>query len=345
MILVCILAMLAIYWFAPHIAKRKELLFVGASIAILILYASLRAHHLQPDIPIYVRYYEIYAERTYDEIISIFNSDVKDPFYYFVGWLFSRVFRNAQFWLAAVAIFYNIAIGVFVYRESNNPLISIIAFISLTYFEFSLSGLRQTIAMGFIVLSYFSLKYKRLKEFLILVLIASLFHKSALIFLIVYPIAHFKVGKTHLAIAIVALALFFSGQSYIRDFLMKYLEDTQYEGYIDRTVGLTFSGFIIQLAIFIFCLLYYSAVVEKHKHANVLYNLAFLGLIFQLFSSMIAEIFRVSMYFSIFNIALIPLAISAEGDKKMRSLEMYSILGVLIFYILLTGIPRYEVFW
>jgi len=345
MILLCIALMLALYWFIPQLTKKKQLYFVIAACTILVLYASLRAHNLQPDIPIYVRYYRLYSMRSLTGILSVFKSELKDPVYYFVAWVFSRVFSDPQFWLAFVALIYTLAVGFFLYKDSKNPLLSIIAFISLTYFEFSLSGLRQTLAMAFTTFAYFAVKHKKLIPFLALVFIASLFHRSALIFLLIYPIAHTKVGKWHAIVAGISGVLFLTGESYIRSLLFRYLEDTQYESYADRSVSLTISGFVIQLAIFVFCFVYYKAVLKKYEHANVLYNLAFLGLIFQLFSSMIAEVFRISMYFSIFNIALIPMAISAEGDKKTQFIETASIILLFIAYIFLNGVPPYEVFW
>ena len=245
MILLCISGMFLCGWlFLPAKGNGKKY-FVISSCAILFLYAALRAHGLQPDIPVYVDYYNKYSKLSLIQILGFFGSDHKDPFYYVFSWLFSRIFPNAQWWLAFVALVYIIAFGVLVYRESENPILSFLAFLALGYFEFSLSGLRQTLALSFTMLSFFSIKKKKWKSFVFMVLLASLFHRSALIFLIVYPIAHIKLGRTHVIVAIVVGVMFFMGESYIRAFLQRYLTGSQYEGYIDRTVGLTISGFII----------------------------------------------------------------------------------------------------
>ena len=139
--------------------------------------------------------------------------------------------------------------------------------------------------------------------------------------------------------------LFVFGQSSIREFLQNFLIDTQYEGYIERTIGLSVAGFVIQLSIFIFCMVYRKDVYEKYSHSTILYNLAFVGLLLQLFSSMIAEVYRLSMYFSFFNVLLIPMAISAEKNKRTQMIEMVAICIMFIVYMFVAGLPKYAFFW
>lgn len=345
MILVCISGIFLFAWLCLQLKGNRKKYFVVLASSILFLYAALRGHNLQPDIPVYVDYYNEYSKYSLHKILGFFKSDHKDPFYYVFSWFFSRFFADVQWWLAFVSGVYLIAVGLLIYKESKNPLLSVLAFLALGYFEFSLSGLRQTLALSLTMLSYFGIRNKNWKLFLYLVLLASLFHRSALIFLIAYPIANTKLGKWHLLIALVVAAIFVGGESYIRSFMQRYLIDTQYEGYIDRTVGLSLSGFVIQALIFTFCFVYYPSVSKRYKHANILYNLAFIGLLFQLFSSMIAEVFRISMYFSFFNVLLIPMAITTEKSGKMRALETLLIGVMFIAYMLLSGIPEYAFFW
>lgn len=345
MILVCISGIFLFWFLFLNVKGDNKKYFVVSASIILFLYAALRAHNLQIDIPRYVDYYEEYAKLSFDEIMELFDSEKNDPFYYVFSWLFSRIFKNVQWWLAFVALAYIFAVGLIIYKESESPVLSFLAFLSLAYFEFSLSGLRQTLALSLTLLSYFGIKNRKWKQFVILVLLASLFHRSALIFLIVYPIANTKVGKIHWMVALIVGVIFLVGESSVRSFMEQYLVDTQYEEYIERTVGLSMAGFIIQLVIFVFCYVYYPVVSKKYEHANILYNLAFIGLLFQLFSSMIAEVFRISMYFSVFNIILIPMVITAEKDRKIQLVETLGVGLIFIAYMFMTGIPDYAFFW
>lgn len=347
MILVCIggIFIFAYLFFDPRVINGKKY-FVLMAGGLLFLYAALRAQDLHIDIPSYIESYEKYSKYSYQEICSLFNKEnFKDPTYYFVGWLFSHIFSNPQWWLAFVAACYLIPVAIIIYKESQNPLISFFAFLALGFFEFSLSGLRQTLAMSFTILSYFGIKNRKPVLFVIMVLIASLFHQTALLFLVVYPIARLKLGIGHLMVFIVALVLFVGYQEPIKNFLRDYLSDTQYSYYPEQGITLNLSGFVIQAAIFIFCLIYYPTTSKKYEQSRILYNLSFMGVVFQLFASMIAELFRISMYFSFFNILLVTMVITAEPSKKMRALETIGVCLACISYMLLTGIPRYAFFW
>ena len=345
MIILCLSGIFLFAWLFTQIKENSKKYFVISACILLFLYAALRAHDLHTDIPRYVEWYNKYAKFSFNEIIELFNSEQKDPFYYVFAWCFSRIFPNVQIWLAFVALVYIVSTGILIYKESETPVLSFIAFLALGFFEFSLSGLRQTLAFSLTMLSYYGIKKKNWKLFIFLVLLASLFHRSALIFLIAYPIAHIKLGKYHLFVALAVGLLFFFGQSYIRILMQRYLMDTQYEGYWDRDTSLTMAGFIIQACIFAFCFIYYPATSKKYKSANVLYNLSFIGLVFQLFSSMIAEMFRISMYFSFFNVLLIPMAISVEKESKTKKILLMLVGLAFLVYMFKDGVLPYRFFW
>lgn len=325
--------------------KNGKLYFLIFSGIVLCLYAGLRGHNLQTDIPTYVQMYEKYSRFSLRQIMTVFSSDMKDPTYFFTAWLFSRFFTDVQWWLAIVAAFYIIVVLVVIYKESEKPLMSLIMLLALGYLSFVLSGLRQSIAMSFAMIAYLYIKKKKPIRFILAVIVASLFHLSAIMFLIAYPLARLKLGFWHVVAFGVMLLLFTGFQSAVRNFLTQVLGDSQYGSYADNETALNFSGFIIQICMFVFNLLYYKNVTEKDKDAIVLYNLAFIGLSLQLFSSMIAEFFRLSYYFSFANILLVPLAISSESEDRTQALLRLFIGALFIVYLFMDGIPRYSFFW
>ena len=325
--------------------KNGKLYFIVFSGILLCLYSGLRAQDLQTDIPTYVKMYESYSRFSFSQIVQLFSSEIRDPSYYFTAWLFSRFFTDAQWWLAIVAAFYIVVVLVVIYKESEKPLMSLIMLLSLGYLAFVLSGLRQSIAMSFAMIAYFYIKKKKPIRFILAVIVASLFHLSAILFLIAYPLARLKLGVWHVIAFGVILLLFTGFQSTVRNFLTQVLGDSQYGSYADRETALNFSGFIIQICMFIFNLLYYKNVTEKDKDAIILYNLAFIGLSLQLFSSMIAEFFRLSYYFSFANILLVPLAISSEREERTKALLRLFIGALFIVYLFLDGVPGYRFFW
>ncbi len=322
--------------------KKAFAIAVGVA---LFLYAALRSPTYSGDVAGYVKKFNLYKQYSFVEMLELYSTDVKNPTYHLLGWFVSRAFDDAQWWLAFIGAIYAFAGSYVIYKESELPMISSIAWIALSFFSFSLTGLRQTIALSLTMPAYFSAKNRKLLSFLLLVALATLFHSSAFIFLIIYPIANKKIGIYHVAVALVVLVAFAAFQGQVRNFITQFFDDSYLGGYADSETKLTLVGFIVQLAIFAFGLWYYPNVTREREGVDIIYNLSFIGVILQLFSSMIAEFFRVSMYFSFFNVLLIPLAIKSEPKKKTRIMLYVFICGVLLLYAFRNGIPNYRFFW
>lgn len=327
--------------------KEKIVAIIGA--VILFLLAALRAESVGIDVKNYIAFYEKNALYSWEELQKRISSDtvnLKDPVYHYTGWMFSRLFKNPQWWLSAIALIYSIAVGKLIYKESQQTAISLVMLVSLGFFNISLSGLRQTIAMSILIFAYPFLKERRFIPFAILVFVASRYHLSAIAFFMVYPIANKKLGIYHIVIAGVALIVFYAFKGWLLEFLNTVLGSERFEGYTSGNASqLTMSGFAIQTVCFVFGLYYYKRMIEDDERNLVLYNLSFVGWVFQLFSSFIAEFFRISMMFSIFNIILIANAASMEKEHRSRNILQIVVALVFVLYMLRDDGLRYQFFW
>ena len=269
--------------------------------------------------------------------MNVITRTGKDPFFYLFAKVINLTGANYQIWLAILAGIFCYSVSKLVSKYSVEPYISFIALISLGYFYFSLTGLRQAMALSMIILSYRYLRERELVPFIMMILIGTLFHASAIIFLIAYPSANIKVGLKQGVGIIIALILAYLFKNEVL-IIISYLNmGYRYENYLNHGASLTISGFIIQFAIYIFCLYFKKDILKSDIKNLSLYNLLFFGLVFQAFSAVIAEFFRVSMYFSIFSIVLIPKAILSVKDKNMKMIIYLSVLLALVAYIFWTG--------
>ena len=325
----------------PERKKRYILIFSGIP---LFLYAALRGSSVGTDTLRYINSYLINTNYKLSAMLSMIG-ELKDPGYQILSRVFGIVFPNPQWWLAFVAGIYIISVFSLIKNYSPYPIISVLAFVALGYFSFSLTGLRQTVAMSIILSSFKLIEDGKLLKFVLLVLFASLFHVSAIVFLILYPISKTRVGYKHLIVFLIATVTLLAFQSIVRILIGILFGNNRLAGYADRTTSLTASGFIIQLLIFIFCIYYYYTTEYRNSRINMLVNCSFIGLCFQMFATMIAEMFRVSMYFSIANIVLIPISLANEENPQVKKVELFGVLVVLIGYIFRDGIPAYSFFW
>jgi len=321
--------------------------FVIISSILLFLIAAFRSIYFGPDV---LNYLKKYISLSYISVstlwMNVINNEGTDPFFSLFSKAFNFLGVTPQMWLSILSGIFIYSISSIIYKYSDEPYISFIALISLGYFYFSLTGLRQTMAISILLFSFKYLKERRVLPFIIVVFISSLFHSSALIFLIAYPFANVKIGFKHflgLGVAII-MAVFFKNQ--IREIIKILSWTDRLANYANREVSLTWSGFILQLSIYLFCLFYKKNVLKYDNDNLILYNLLFLGLFFQVFAIVIAEFFRVSMYFSIFSIILITKAINAEENVKLRNMIFLAVFMALLGYIYWTGnFKEFKFFW
>jgi len=327
--------------------KKYNNLFIIIAVSLLFFIAATRTIEFGSDVIRYVNIYERLADINLTSIINdFFNGSRPDPLFYIFSKFVSIIGSSYRIWLALLSGIFIFSVARIIKKYSPYPLFSFISLISLGYFYFSLTGLRQTIALSAILFSYPFLRERKLVPFIATVLIASLFHSSALIFLISYPIVYIKIGFKH-AIGIISalIASIFFG-NYIRVLVDLIGWTENLSAYASQETSLSYTGFIIQLFIFLFCIYFYKNVLKNDYENLSLYNLLVLGLMFQVFASTIAEFFRISMYFSIFSIILIPKAISTIKNKNMRLLIYYLIILILIAYIFWTGdFDGFQFFW
>ena len=329
-------------------------IFLVLLIVVLLLFSGLRHETVGIDTKVYLKSFEHFSE--YNNYHSLFGEveNWADRDFYIFSWAFSKVINNKQVYLALMSAVYMLGAALICYWESPDYSFSILYMYCMGLFFFSMTGFRQTLALGIVMISYIFIVKRQLIPFILLILLASRMHKSALVFLIIYPVANFKTGWPRLLLVvtffIIVLAFRNSIGIWIINNLPDEVVDERITGYLQSTTQYTASGFIIQLLMFVFCMRYHDEIVYDLPHREALYNLAFFGLLFQAAAMSIAEFFRVSMYFNWCYIALIPICMQYEPD--IRNYEFVRLMVVVafvtyFFYSTLNscGIVPYHFFW
>lgn len=326
---------------------NRSMPFVLIAGGLLFTLSAFRHIEFGPDTIGYVMKYNALSSISLSQLwLALISGTGKDTFFYIVSKVINLSGASAQVWLAMIALVFCWSVTKFIFDYSEEAYLSYIALLSLGYVFFSLSGLRQTIAIAVLLLSYKYLVERRLYPFLTLVLFASLFHASALIFLIAYPIALVRFGLKHFVVCIVAMvmALYFPNQ--IRAIIGTVGWTEALRAYALREATLNLSGFIIQLSILLFCAYYRKGVLDADHRNLAFYNLLTIGLVFQSFAVVVAEAFRVSLYFSIFGIVLIPKAINAQKNKWARMLVHTIVTAILLLYFVLSNtFTEFRFYW
>lgn len=327
--------------------KSCNIFLIFLASMLLFLISSFRSISFGTDTIGYVNSYILLGYRNLSDLwLNFITNTGKDPFFYLVSKIVNLTGASYQIWLAAIAGIFSYSIAKLIDKYSEEPYLSFVSLISLGYFYFSLTGLRQTMALSFIVLSYNYLRERKLIAFVTLVIMGSLFHSTAIIFLIAYPISNIKVGwKQTLGILMLFIGVYFF-KNQVREIISYFNIIEVYQSYNEREVALSFSGFIIQLFIYLFCLWFKDDILKDDIKNQSLYNLLFLGLVFQLLAVIIAEFFRISMYFSIFGIILIPNALNKIKDKNLKIIVYLLVFSAFMLYLFRNGtFNGYKFYW
>ncbi len=319
----------------------------------LLLFSGLRHETVGVDTETYVARFNSVTGMNYKQAVSFANG-FSDSSYYVVSWAFSKIIPNQQAWIAFVSFVFMAGITMICYWESPDYAFSMLYIFCMGMFFFSMTGLRQSLAMGLVMMSYYFVVKRQLIPFIIIILLARQLHQSAIVFLIIYPLANSQISWARLLIAIlffiIVLAFRNSIGAWIFSKLPDKLVDSKVTDYINSTKQYTASGFVIQLVMYVFCMRYHDAVVGELPHREALYNLAFLGLMFQAAAMSIAEFFRISMYFNWTYMVLLPICMQYEQDQRNYEFVRTVVIVVFVAYFFYStlnsyGIVPYNFFW
>lgn len=216
--------------------------------------------------------------------------------------------------------------------------------------------LRHSIALGIILFSYKYLKEKNIFKFIFAIIIASLFHKTAIIFLIAYPVYNMlKFGNKNYVIIVLALCISILFGNQLLNFVIKILNEDRFSSYADAKTSLNLTNFYINVLVLLFTNIYYFVFYtkdsKKTKEINGLMNLSTISCVFLAFTPVLGEMYRISMFFGIFNIILVPNIIyEANKDSRYRPMIYYILYTILILYYLFFAINNalvnpYIFFW
>ena len=244
------------------------------------------------------------------------------------------VFDNVQWLFFITAI---ICIGSMTYiikKLSLNWLYSLFLLVGLRFYYFFLSGLRQSIAVSIVCVSFTLYLQNKKKLFYILILVASLFHFSALIFLLTPVLVKIKVNKNLIIkFLVVLLVCYFSFDQILGGFL--YLLPSYYSHYLDtKAAGVNnignFIGAIIPICFVLIALS--EKIKDKLKYYDIYIVFLLMASAISFLATRASILDRFVQYFWIFSIISITNIIFSFNDKLKRSIVYIVTTAIVIIY-------------
>lgn len=347
---VLLFSLVFVFFLSRTLARKDPRLFcvIGMGFC-LFLFGALRSWMVGSDTWNYFAGYVHDADMDYVHLITYYQG--RDPLFHIFQRALSEISASPQYFAAVVSAIVAAGFSYFAYNQKGNVLLIYIMFVTFRLYAFTLSGLRQALAMSIVFVAYVFLQQnKKLIYFLGLVLLASLFHQSALIFIIAYPLVKYK--KTNVvALGTIGLGVIntFLGGS-IAATMSSLIFKSRFEGYMlnDFTFGAS-TTFLLYIVMFI--------VVYANKNKMTSIDPAFpaslrilcAGIMFSILGQSLPNLFRVSYYFifplfSLFGFALY----SSMSNRQRTPLIAFIVIALSLQYIVLDtggGVNNYEFFW
>ena len=291
-----------------------------ASIGI-ILFTGLRHYTVGPDSDSYASYID-----NLHNGIWLNGYDRFEKGFYYLSRLISKVTGSYTVYFLIIALIVMLGYFVYFYTASRSFFWTIFLYITIGPFVFQLTGLRQAIAMALCAASLKFVKDKKFIPFLLLVLLASQFHISALIFLPFYFVARINPSiKSVILFAIGTVVVLYANEA-ILNLANKILgSDKGYEEVSGGWVNFVTYGGIILASLTSFANMYstngaytYKLLDNTRKYNVISFNLTLLAFLTYFLRYWFRMAERGSKFFMIGAIVLLANYLSSIEDKRTR---------------------------
>lgn len=339
--IVCII--LGVLHNLKYLSKKSFCISTGI---IYFLLASLRHRTVGGDTDIYCSWFQRVAT---ENIYEVLLSEKKDPIFAAAISLLGKITINYTVFLTIIALIFTTCIWRLIYKHSKDPCLSIIILLALNLYQFSLTGIRQTIAMSLVSIHFCHTLTNNKTSLHVLPAIGALFHKSALITYLwkIIELPYKTVSKK--SIVVFYLCITFIIISFRNTVALLLGGAISERGYSISNEGGGENMALLIISLYIFCL-FIARKNFKDDKLRILFIMTFPVIIFEALVPLQNIFFRLAFYFLILYIILIPECIQAIKKIKYRqitSILIYITLSCLYLFLTINSsyVLPYKFFW
>ena len=341
-------------FFALIIGRKKfSLIYILISVGLLAFLAMFRSANVGNDTDTYVNLFYKIAEGT---DLSVYSARYEIGYLY-LNKLLSYISKNHQILLIITSLYTFAILGRFIYKYSRIPWMSVFMFFSLRYYDISLSGIRQMLAIATILIAYEFIVEKNLKKFILTIMVAVSFHNAAIIFLAAYPLSRCKLNKKIVLITGAISVVFYAVlDSVINSVLIyfpryySYVNDVKAEGEVKTA---TLIGLAMTIVILLACELFNKRIKSRNtlsksktlkNREDQMQSLFLLIACAIMFIALKVDILqRFKNIYGIFAIIYLPNSIVKISDNALRRLII--IITVVLFFAYIATIHLFRPEW
>lgn len=169
--------------------QRRSIYY--ASVVFLLIIFIAQNFSVSIDIAEYMRQYAIIPTLTFGQMLT----HKFEIGYVLLCRLLEMTFESDRVLLLAMGVLILLPFGRFYDRESSQPMVALMAFVALGMYMHAIIFWRQLAAMAILTFAIPYIRQRKLLPFLLILLAAMSFHKTAVVFLWIYLIYNIPIGK------------------------------------------------------------------------------------------------------------------------------------------------------
>ncbi|WP_074618532.1 EpsG family protein [Eubacterium maltosivorans] len=326
--------------------KKKKIIYLTIVFLQMFFIAGFRSINVGYDTEQYVNYFYILSNTDFSQLSQQASTLYIESGYAVINKIISLFTSDYQWLLIIISFVTLLGYTIFIYRCSDNVYLSVFLFITLGFFYFTMRVMRQALAIMLICNAIYYLYKNKKIPFVILVLLASTIHSSAIIFLLLLLIPKLNSLEKLEKFLVIITVIFVIGTinftvlfEKILLIIPKYSVYTGQYYFAYRGWGTSDIMIFIAQILFLFLVLYmlnnnkkYFSKISLEERKQIYFNVIyfFLGIGTLYLSTKIVLFDRMNLYFQIILVILIPKVFSEF--KKWWFFAYSALFGCLLAY-------------
>lgn len=308
---------------------RTNMVMAILTFSFLIVLAGLRSG--MADTYAYIRNFNNLPTHINEVYRVVSEYEKSNGFYFFAGLIKCFISEDYHVWLFIVATINGICVASTLKKYSSNFAISALLFILTCYFSWMFNGLKQFFAATIMFAATGLILRKKFIPYMMLILFMSTFHNSVLIFIPVYFIIQGEAWnkRTILFILFTIMAMIFANQ--FTNIFNDVIENTSYNDSIqllsETDDGTNIIRILVESVPTIISFIYREKIKEiSTPIIDLCINMSIMGTGVYIISKILSSgimIGRLPIYFTMYNLILLPWLIQNLFDKNEKRLMYY----------------------
>ncbi|WP_020062959.1 EpsG family protein [Bacillus sp. 123MFChir2] len=328
--IVFILSFFARYFAVPvttghALIKPNQLLVLMTSLS-LVLVAGLRSNI--GDTYFYMHAYTVtdfnweYIQKNKDMGFNIFQM------------VLQRYTDDPQVMVFSTALITNVLIVFILYKYSRLIDLSLYVYITSGMYLTSMNGIRQYLAAAIIFAATKYILDGNWKKYILIVLLASTFHQSALVLIPIYFLIRRKAWSSTTFILLFLAVLIVIGFNQFSEVFFAAIGDTQYGHYKDfHEGGANILRVAVDAAPLILAYLGRKRLRELFPKSDYIVNLSLLGTVFMLISTQNWIFARFAIYFGLYQLILISWVVKLFTKKDQKFIYYAIVVCYFVYFV------------